>query len=83
LKSQGLEKYVAWPVFAHVDNYGRLEARGVVLRDVEINAQTLPSYVRCAWFQYSSVDQESVGSCEELLKLARGDESMHKDFLIV
>jgi hypothetical protein len=83
LKSQGLEKYVAWPVFAHVDNYGRLEARGAVLRDVETNAQTLPSYVRCAWFQYSSVDQESVGSCEELLKLARGDESMHKDFLIV
>jgi hypothetical protein len=82
-KTDSLPRYMAWPIFAHVDEDERLESRGVILREMEKDEQGLQLFVRCGWFQYSSADQEVAGSAEELLKLAKGDESTHVEFLIL
>jgi hypothetical protein len=83
-KAEGFLRYIAWTVFAHVDGDERLESRGVVLRELEEDAQgRLLVFARSGWFQYSSAEQEVAGLVENLWKLANGHTSAHFAFLIV
>ncbi|RYP56322.1 hypothetical protein DL771_011974 [Monosporascus sp. 5C6A] len=79
------DPYFAWPIFAHsYEHHGVLEARGVLLRQIEKGTVQTGVFVRCGWFRYSGqAGGPKNKAIADIIDSQRSSSTSKVDFVII